>query len=186
MKILSHNLSKIIGTVALVYACAPVSAQSFAERSTVADSSLQLCAQTEMTVMWFDLGKAALYLEDCNDKHRQLNQPMQLSFIYHREFDAEDFIESAEKLLKRNLTQAEYASLEHDLRAFNQNYQGVKKGDRYDIRFINNAEVELVKNGRTISQTSSSILREKYPLIWFGKDPFDKQIKRDLLKALDS
>jgi hypothetical protein len=138
-----------------------------------------------MKVMWFDVGKAALYLEDCNDRNRQLNQPMQLSFIYHREFDAEDFIESAQKLLKRNLTQAEYASLEHDLRAFNENYQAVKQGDRYDIRFTDNAEVVLVKNGRPISQTFSPVLREKYPLIWFGKDPFNKQIKQDLLKHLD-
>lgn len=157
-------------------------AQPFQPQVATESQTLFQCSQTSVSAMMFiDVADAALFSSDCSTLPR-LAEEVQISFIYHREFAAEDFIEAAETLLKRNLSKAEYQQIEADLNSFNEPYQDVVEGDRYDVRSTADG-LKLLKNGEIISQNTSKILSKKYFKIWFGTQPFNKKLKKALLKS---
>lgn len=147
---------------------------------------LYMCSRADMTVMhWFNLGQVALYLQDCHDSNKQWRQqPIQLSFVYNREFSADDFIESSQKLLKRNMSEQQFTAIEPSLKQFVKNFKPVKEGDRYDIRYAKETGLVLLKNGTVVSRSDSSELGQEYYLIWFGKKPFSTSIKLTLLAPI--
>lgn len=157
-------------------------AQPFTQQLNTGSQTLNKCNQTEVTAMLVvDVADAALYSADCSILPK-LADEVQLSFIYKRGFAAEDFIEAADTLLKRNLSDSEYQQIQADLAQFNQSYQSVVEGDRYDIRLTADG-LSLLKNGKLISQHASQTLGEHYFAIWFGDDPFNKKMKQALLKS---
>ncbi|MDM3869970.1 chalcone isomerase family protein [Porticoccus sp. W117] len=148
------------------------------------NQQLQLCNSTDIRVMAvFNVGTAALYLQDCSIEEDTLNQPIQLSIVYKRDFSPEDFQKSAYTLLQRNLSEAQFSAIEGELQRFNSNYQAMTKGERYDICYSDNTGLLLQKNGALISQSQSAQLGQSYFQIWFGKRPFSKALKRKLLKG---
>lgn len=159
-------------------------ANSFESEIQLETTALQQCSAVPIKVMLFNLGDVALYREECNDTSDLTSLPIQLSFIYKRSFDAEDFQKSSVELLKRNLDKQTFDAIEAALTDFNAGYQEAKQGDRYDIRFSSDLGLRLFKNGQQLSQSDNSLLGEVYFDIWFGKDPFSKGMKRDLLAGL--
>ena len=87
-------------------------------------------------------------------------------------------------MLKRNLDKQTFDAIEAALTDFNAGYQEAQQGDRYDIRFSTDLGLSLFKNGQQLSQSDNSLLGEVYFDIWFGKDPFSKGMKKDLLAGL--
>lgn len=163
-----------------------LSFQGFAEGFPADISSngeqLQQCSKTDIKVLKFiDVGQAALFTSDCGVLP-DLTSSLQLSFIYHREFEAKDFIEASETLLQRNLTDHQYAEIKNELDTFNQSYQSVVEGDRYDIR-LNQNGLFLIKNGTQLSHSNSQLLGKHYYQIWFGHKPFNNNMKQALLQA---
>ncbi|MTI63469.1 chalcone isomerase family protein [Methylophaga sp.] len=145
---------------------------------------LEKCSQTQISVMKFiDVADAALYSSDCTQLPA-LTSDLQLSFIYHRDIAAEDFIEAAETLLERNLSATEFQQIEQDLAQFNTGYESVAEGDRYDIR-RNQDGLSLFKNNRLVSQHASTTLGQRYYQIWFGDKPFNDKLKQALLEPDD-
>ncbi|SFJ94729.1 chalcone isomerase family protein [Methylophaga sulfidovorans] len=158
---------------------------SFPDSLPNTSPSLQKCHETAIDVMAFiDVADAALYLFDCN-KLPEIRGEKQLSFLYHRAIKGADFVEAAETLLKRNLSVADYKAIEVELKRFNAAYEDVKDGDSYDIRQTQNG-LYLFKNGRQLAHSSSSLLAESYYQIWFGTDPFDTDLKQDLLAPISN
>lgn len=145
---------------------------------------LQQCSAVPIRVMVFNLGDVALYREQCTDESDLTSQPVQLSFIYKRQFDAEDFQKSSVELLKRNVDSSTFNAIESALIDFNAGYQDARQGDRYDIRFSAETGLMLFKNGQQLSQSDNLQLGEVYFDIWFGDDPFSKRMKNDLLAGL--
>lgn len=161
---------------------APASlADAFSSRIDTEHGELAKCSQTEISVMKFiNVADAALYSSDCS-RLPDLTQNLQLSFIYHRDIAGEDFIEAAETLLKRNLSDTEFTKIKADLDEFNAAYESVAEGDRYDIR-RNQSGLSLFKNGRLIGEHPSLMLGQSYYQIWFGDKPFNDDLKQSLLK----
>lgn len=156
-------------------------AQTFSGQVQTEHGQLSKCSQTEITVMKFiDVADAALYSSNCAQLP-VLSADLQLSFIYHREIAAEDFIEAAQTLLERNLSAPEFQQIEQDLAQFNSGYQSVAEGDRYDIRRNQNG-LSLFKNKRLVSQHASTTLGQRYYQIWFGDKPFNEKLKQALLE----
>lgn len=156
-------------------------AADFTDSVSTDEGVLSKCSQTEISVMKFiDVADAALYSSDCQQLP-VLADDVQLSFIYHREIAAEDFIEAAETLLRRNLSASDYQQIEREMESFNAGYESVAEGDRYDIR-RSNAGLALFKNQRLVSQHPSDRLGERYYAIWFGDNPFNQKLKQDLLQ----
>ncbi|MCB2426179.1 chalcone isomerase family protein [Methylophaga pinxianii] len=161
-----------------------VHANSFESEIRLNDHTLKQCSAVPIKVMLFNLGDVALYREQCNDNTELTSKPLQLSFIYKRSFDAEDFQKSSVELLKRNLDANTFASIESALLEFNAGYQQADEGDRYDIRFSAATGLVLFKNGIQLSQSDNAQLGKTYFDIWFGQDPFSKGMKNDLLAGL--
>lgn len=155
-------------------------AQPFAQQLDTGKQMLNKCSQTEVTAMLVvDVADAALFSADCSILPK-LASELQLSFIYKRDFAAQDFIEAADTLLKRNLSDKLYQQIQADLAQFNQSYQSVVEGDRYDIRLTADG-LSLHKNGERIGQHASQTLGKHYFEIWFGDKPFNKKMKQALL-----
>jgi hypothetical protein len=165
--------------LALIFSPAALS-QPFSQQIETGSKTLSKCSQTEVTAMLVvDVAEAALFSADCSILPK-LPDELQLSFIYQRGFAAEDFIEAADTLLRRNLSDSEYQQIQADLEQFNQSYQSVVEGDRYDIR-LTASGLSLLKNGDVISQHPSQTLGRHYFAIWFGEKPFNKKMKKALL-----
>ena len=159
-------------------------ASDFEPTASIGNHQLQLCSQAPIKVLSvISVGKAALYLADCDKTEQMLQQPIQLAIIYQRAFSAEDFIESATKLLKRNIPQDQFNDLREELDTFNSNYQAIAKGERYDICHSPQTGLLLHKNGRQIARSESSKLAQAYFKIWFGERPFNKKLKKQLLDS---
>lgn len=157
-------------------------ASGFQPSVSVGNQQLQLCNQAPIKALAFiSVGEAALYLLDCDKAEQKLQQPIQLSIIYQRAFSADDFIESATKLLQRNVSETEFEQLREELDRFNSNYQAISKGERYDIGYSPSAGLRLQKNGQEISRSASNALGSAYFKIWFGDKPFNKKLKKRLL-----
>lgn len=157
-------------------------AEDFPDFISSDGSQLQQCSKTAIKVLKFiDVGQAALFTSDCGELP-DLTPSLQLSFIYHRDFDADDFVEASETLLQRNLTDGQYAEIKNELDRFNQSYQSVVEGDRYDIR-LNQNGLFLIKNGTQLSHSTSQLLGKHYYQIWFGEQPFNQNLKQALLQS---
>ena len=173
-------MKRIRLTLCLLFLPLMTYAEDFPSNISLSNGQLQKCSQTEITVMMFiDVAKAALFSSDCAQLPR-LTDELQLSFIYQRDFKGEDFVEAAETLLQRNLSRDEYQQIESELDRFNQHYQAVKEGDRYDVR-LTRAGLYLIKNDEVISHSSSLVLGKRYYQIWFGQKPFNDKMKQALL-----
>lgn len=159
-------------------------ANSFESEIPFDNIVLQQCSAVPIKVMLFNLGDVALYLQQCSNDSDLTSQPVQLSFIYKRSFDAEDFQKSSVELLKRNVDENTFNTIETALIDFNAGYQEAKQGDRFDIRFSPEAGLMLFKNGQQLSHSDNTQLGEVYFDIWFGDDPFSKRMKNDLLAGL--
>ena len=159
-------------------------ANSFESEIQLETTALQQCSAVPIKVMLFNLGDVALYREECNDTSDLTSLPVQLSFIYKRSFDAEDFQNSSVELLKRNVDENTFNSIETALIDFNSGYQEAVEGDRFDIRFSPEVGLMLFKNGQQLSQSDDAELGKVYFDIWFGEDPFSKRMKNDLLAGL--
>ncbi|ODN66093.1 chalcone isomerase family protein [Methylophaga muralis] len=159
-------------------------ANSFESEIPFDNTILQQCSAVPIRVMVFNLGDVALYRQQCSDESDLTSQPVQLSFIYKRGFDAEDFQKSSVELLKRNVDETTFTDIETALIDFNSGYQKAVKGDRFDIRFSPEAGLMLFKNGQQLSHSDNTQLGEVYFDIWFGQDPFSKRMKNDLLAGL--
>ncbi|AFJ01518.1 hypothetical protein Q7C_340 [Methylophaga frappieri] len=161
----------------------PVQAVAFQPTITLQQDTLSLCASSPMKKMLFDLGEVALYALDCQSLSAEslTDQPVYLSFRYARSFDAEDFIDSSETLIRRNSDADKFAQIAASLSAFNANYEAISDGERYDIGWSEQTGLILKKNDRLLSQSDSAQLADVYFRIWFGDKPFSTRLKNNLL-----
>ncbi|MGM0562919.1 MAG: chalcone isomerase family protein [Pseudomonadota bacterium] len=176
---------KILSTIALT-ACAgsalagPADNFDFPPSVDISGPTLQLCSTADMQVFALvDLGDVALYLEDC--KHRPfLDQPRLLYFHYGRDFDAEDYRTSGKKLLERNMDSKTFSELEPAIDEFNDIYQATREGDSYAIGTDPQGRLSLYLNGEYIGRSDSMAFARAYFKIWFGEDPFRKNVREAL------
>ena len=176
---------KLFLTVLMAIFSLNVQAAEFDKTYQLGEQSLTLCAQTPMKKMLFNLGDVALYAKDCAAVNADslTSQPVHLTFKYERGFDGEDFITSSDELIKRNTDDAEYQAIKTDLQRFNDNYEAIADGERYDIGWSEQTGLVLSKNNRQLSQQNSAELAAIYFRIWFGNEPFSRDIKEALLSG---
>lgn len=158
-----------------------VQAQDFDQTAQLANYSLNKCSESKLEKYFYDLGHVALYREKCNTTAALTEAPVYVEFAYTRSFDGEDFAESANKLIKRNISRQAFKKIEADLNTFNQAYESIKDGDRYAISFSQETGLVLSLNGEVLTQSDNPALAEHYFTIWFGDKPFSNKLKENLL-----
>ncbi len=131
----------------------------------------------------FDVYVAGLYLEPDATVDRLLDPAVarRLEIHYLRGFRADQFRRSALDGVRRNVPPDEFERLRPELDAFNALFRDVQAGDRYALTYLPGSGTELSLNGESLGRVPGGELARALFSIWFGPDPFDAELKRELL-----
>lgn len=156
-------------------------------------SERYLVDQTELTLKgvaalkWgflFDVYAGAFYLpEGIAGQNWAEDVPKRLELSYFRNFKAEDFSGSSDKLLRSSLPVAEYESLEVRLQQFYQLFRDIKPGDRYSLTYRYGTGTELSLNGELLGVAPGADFAEAYFGLWLGPQPINENFRDSLLEG---
>jgi len=130
----------------------------------------------------FHVYDAALYLGRGIAPARLLDDvPRRLEIRYRYGFRAEDFAKATREGIEKNVDAAVYARLAPEIARFNALYRDVAPGDRYALSYVPGRGTELAWNGERLGVVEGAEFSRALFSIWFGPQPFDAGLKRDLL-----
>jgi hypothetical protein len=134
--------------------------------------------------LFFNVYVAALYLPtDVPSRNVLDDVPKVMEFHYFSDMKAEQFAESGEHLLLRNVSTEELKRISIKLNEINAMYRDVKKGDSYSLRYVPGSGTELALNGEVLGRISGYDFAAVYYRIWLGDNPVDKDLKSKLLNS---
>lgn len=150
---------------------------------TIENHVLQRCSIAPVkALMVFKVGYASVYTQDCAALSTEFYGSIkQLSFEYYREIPGDAFAKAAANFLKKNLAPETWTALEDKINAFNNRYQDIVPGDRYDLVYLPGKGLQLLLNGELLAAESDPLFAESYFSIWLGEHPYDKTLKSRLL-----
>ena len=157
---------------------------SFAETLQVEQTELRITGVAALKWAWlFDVYAGAFYLpEGVAGRNWTEDIPKRLELAYFRNFAAEDFSSSSDKLLRDHLPVATYQALAERLQQFYRLFRDIKPGDRYSLTYRSAIGTELRLNEELLGVAPGADFALAYFGIWLGAEPIDKQF-RDLLLA---
>lgn len=166
----------------LLLATGQAVAENFDATVKLGDQSLNKCSESKLEKYFYDLGRVALYREDCESDAALTDSPVYVEFAYTRAFEGEDFAESARKLIKRNISEQAFNNIQNDLETFNSAYESIKDGDHYAIAYSKATGLTLFLNDEQLASNDNQELAQHYFTIWFGDKPFSDKLKKNLLE----
>ena len=130
----------------------------------------------------FDVYAGALYLptEDL-DRNWTEDIPKRLELAYFRNFTADDFSRSSDKLLRDNLSAEVYRAIKGRLLVFYRLFRNIKPGDRYSLTYQPGIGTELRLNDELLGTVSGLDFAVAYFGIWIGPEPINKEFRDHLL-----
>jgi len=132
--------------------------------------------------MLFDVYAGALYLPATTSASRWPEDvPKRLELSYFRDIEGQGFADASDKLLRGNLSLAEYQLLADRLQRFYGFFQDVKIGDRYSINYLPEYGTELRLNEQPLGHVPGADFAAAYFGIWLGSDPINKSFRDRLL-----
>ncbi|MBZ2188559.1 chalcone isomerase family protein [Alcanivorax sp. JB21] len=143
---------------------------------------MQACTRGDVRALRFiRVGEARLSLDDCARNALPLKAPLRLQFSYRRDVPGDAFAEAAETMIKRNAEPEVFAALQPRIKAFNAHYRDIGDGDTYQLDYAPDGRLLLSLNGEPLATESGDEFALHYLNIWFGNDPYNDRLKRDLL-----
>jgi hypothetical protein len=106
---------------------------------------------------------------------------LQLKFTYLRTLKKSIILESADKMLQRNLSPAELASIADRVEELNAAYTTVHTGDRSSLSYQKGHGTQLKINGQEIVTIPGDDLGPLYFRIWLGERPISTDMRDTLL-----
>ena len=153
-----------------------------AQTALSASSELQKCTQSRVQALGFiDVASASLWLESCNEV--ALEPPLRLQFDYVRSVPGNAMGRAAMAMVERNLPEDKFEQLEGRLQSFSDQYQDIKKGDQYQLVYLEDGRVEMRLNGKLLATEEGHTFADAYLQIWFGPEPYSRDMKQTLLGA---
>ncbi|MCH8545036.1 MAG: chalcone isomerase family protein [Alcanivorax sp.] len=144
--------------------------------------AMQECTRGDVRALRFiRVGEARLSLDDCARNGLPLKPPLRLQFSYRRDVPGDAFAEAAETMIKRNADADTFDALQSRIQAFNANYRDIGNGDTYQLDYAPDGRLLLSLNGEPLAEESGDDFALNYLSIWFGDDPYNDRLKRDLL-----
>lgn len=132
----------------------------------------------------FDAYAGALYLPPGQKGHQWSEDlPKRLELVYFRSFTAEDFVNSSDKLLRRNLSSADYQRLSSRLESFYRLFRNVEPGDRYSLTYLPGQGTQLWLNDELLGQVPDADFAVAYFGLWLGDRPISKTFRDHLLQG---
>ncbi|WP_020674668.1 chalcone isomerase family protein [Geopsychrobacter electrodiphilus] len=124
----------------------------------------------------------ALYLPEnhsSEDWNTDISKSLELSYFHG--IKAADFASASDKLLKKVLNDAEYASLSARLKTFYALFRDVEPGDRYRLIYLPGRGTELHLNDELLGTAPGADFAGAYFGIWLGEKPISKGFRDHLL-----
>jgi hypothetical protein len=156
---------------------------SFESRRQVVDTELLLTGTALLTwALLFDVYVGAFYLPDGKTESSWTDDvPKVLEIAYLRNFKAEDFSNSSDKLLRETLPPEQYAVLAGRLNDFYQLFRDIQRGDRYSLVYHPAIGTELRLNGEPLGRVDGHDFAIAYFGLWLGPEPIDEAFRDRLL-----
>jgi len=132
---------------------------------------------------FFKLYDVVLYVEAGADAEAVLNRSagFHLEFRYLREIERSIILESADKMLAKNLTDEKRSAISDSVEALNEVYQTVAKGDRSSLTYVPENGTTFRLNGNAKLTIPSEKFAQDYFSIWLGESPISADMKATLL-----
>ena len=165
--------------IALCGLCLSVVSPSV-QAASGAGASLSLCGEGNVVVTGKVVGKASLFLANCQQDWR--TQPAHLRFSYQASIPGWAFRKAANVLLERNVSAQQWKNNKAAYEAFTANYQAIKKGDVYELNYQPEQQLmRLSLNQKPVTQMKDAAFAD-YFSIWLGNKPFSATLKQQLLR----
>ncbi|HEY5673397.1 MAG TPA: chalcone isomerase family protein [Malonomonas sp.] len=158
---------------------------TFADRYPLEKTNLRLTGAAVLKwALWFDVYAGAFYLpERVAGKDWTEDVPKRLELSYFRNFKAEDFTTTSDKLLRNNLSAEDYRSVEKRLQEFYQLFRDINPGDRYSLTYQAAGGTELRLNDELLGAAPGADFAVAYFGIWLGPQPISESFRDRLLKG---
>ena len=131
----------------------------------------------------FKLYDVALYAhpEASYEEVLDANTTYQLQFRYLREIDKSIILESADKILRRNLSPAEFSQISDRVDQINEAYRTVLDGDRSSLTYQPGVGSTLAINGSPAVTIEGADFARLYFKIWLGEQPISSSLRASVL-----
>ncbi|CAA6679704.1 MULTISPECIES: chalcone isomerase family protein [unclassified Lentimonas] len=106
---------------------------------------------------------------------------LRLEFNYLRTIKKEIILESGEKILQRNLSPSELASIEDRVAQLNDAYTTVHRGDQSALSYKQGHGTSLEINGHSIITIPGDDFASLYFRIWLGDQPISSEMRDYLM-----
>jgi len=148
--------------------------------------ALQKCAEaTIKAYRVFTVGQMEIWMRNCTlEEFESRSTAQRLVFKYEREIPAEGFRESGLHMLSENLDEQRFERIKPEIQSFNRFYKNADDGDIYTLDFVPSKGLIMRLNNAVLGTLGSSDIAQDYKKIWFGKNPFNDKLKRQLLSQL--
>ena len=182
---------KIYGLIALALflatsvQAAEIKGVNFVDRYPVGQTELRLTGAAVLKwALLFDVYAGAFYLpEGAAGAEWSTDVPKRLELFYFRDFKAEDFSSSSDKLLRDSLAAEDYQSLAERLQTFYQLFRDIKSGDRYSLTYRPETGTELRLNDQLLGGVPGADFAVAYFGIWVGPQPISENFRDRLLRG---
>jgi hypothetical protein len=154
----------------------------FEDSLRVDENLLEMRGAGVLHWFFFKVYVATLYLPpDVPNKNVLDDVPKKMVFHYLSDMKAEQFGESGEHLILRNVSTEEFRRIKQKLNEINMMYRDVKKGERYSLTYLPGKGTELALNGKVLGRIAGYDFASIYYRIWLGDNPADEELKKMLL-----
>lgn len=132
---------------------------------------------------FFELYEAALFAEPGAgaDDVLDARTAFHLQFRYLREIDKAIILKSADRMLEKNLSDEERASIAERVDKINRAYTGVSDGDTSSLTYKPDEGTTLTINDKPIATIEGEDFARLYFQIWLGERPISERLKENLL-----
>lgn len=100
---------------------------------------------------------------------------------YFHDIKKEDFQESTTAIIKKNVSEASYQTIEDRVQKFNALYRDVKSGERYSLTYIQGKGNTLALNRMPLGTIPGHDFAFAVFSIWLGENPIDERFRDALL-----
>jgi hypothetical protein len=108
--------------------------------------------------------------------------PLALRLRYERNFNRQQLINSADKVLSDLYSMEQLQKIEEQLNSINSTYVDVQKGDEYTLIYHPLRGTTLLFNGKEVVTIPGERFAEIYFSIWLGDHPDSQKLSKELLK----
>lgn len=153
-------------------------------QSVAADSALVKLGEYRYVYrFFFKLYDVALYLSPGSTPGDVLkaNTSYRLQFRYLREIDKSIILESADKMLRKNLSPAELEQIAERVNRINEAYRTVKDGDRSSLTYLPGIGTTLRINNESVVTIEGEDFARLYFKIWLGEQPISTELRQSVL-----